>query len=308
MSRFHRRDLWLKLGYRDGPSPGKGGSVQDVCTEPECVIEELEINTNSGIVPATLLRPENNAVRHPAMLYCHAHGDRYDIGRSELLDGRPALHSPHGRLLASRGFVVLCADMPGFGSRQHEGSEPALAKAALWNGGTLMGQMLSNLRAAVDYLAAREDVDAERIATLGLSMGATHAYWLAALDERISAAAHLCAFANMRPLIESGAHDLHGPYMTVPGLLEEHDMADIAAMIAPRPQLVAYGVLDPLTPPEAVDPAIATLRQAYERTNASENLTVIRSELTGHVETEDMREAVLRFFECTIQNNSETGS
>jgi dipeptidyl aminopeptidase/acylaminoacyl peptidase len=39
-------------------------------------------------------------------------------------------------------------------------------------------------------------VDAGRIGAMGLSMGATHAYWLAALDDRVAAVAHLCAFAE----------------------------------------------------------------------------------------------------------------
>lgn len=298
MTEIRSEDLWRKLGYENGPLTGKGGRVLDIRAGPDCMIEELEIDTAAGLAPATLLRPGSDAACHPAVLYCHAHGNRYDIGRKELLDGRPALLSPLGPLLASRGFVVLCIDMPGFGGRQHEGSESALAKAALWNGSTLMGKMLSDLRAAFEYLFSRKDVDPARIATLGLSMGATHAYWLAALENRISASAQLCVFANMRPLIEVGAHDLHGPYMTVPGLLQEYDMADIAALIAPRPQLVAYGALDPLTPAKGSEPAIATLRSAYTQSNAADKLTLIRSEDTGHVETPAMRQAVLRFLEA----------
>ena len=37
----------------------------------------------------------------------------------------------------------------------------------------------------LDYLAARPEVDAARLGTLGLSMGSTMAWWLAALDERV---------------------------------------------------------------------------------------------------------------------------
>jgi dienelactone hydrolase len=96
-------------------------------------------------------------------------------------------------------------------------------------------------------------VDGGRIAAMGLSMGATHAYWLAALDDRVAAVVHLCAFADMGPLIASGGHDLHGIYMSVPGLLQNGDMGDVAALIAPRPQFIAWGGRDPLTP-EAANP------------------------------------------------------
>jgi dienelactone hydrolase len=76
-------------------------------------------------------------------------------------------------------------------TRLAEGSEAALAKAALWRGETLMGAMLGDLAAGLDFLAAETDVDAGRIGAMGLSMGATHAYWLAALDHRVAAVAHL---------------------------------------------------------------------------------------------------------------------
>ncbi|MEM6460940.1 MAG: alpha/beta fold hydrolase [Pseudomonadota bacterium] len=287
--------IWELLGMRGGAPKLKGFRIRDKQAESGFVQEEIEIETRTGVVPATLMRPLESGRRYPAILYCHAHGKRYDIGRAELATGRPALHAPFGPDLVARGFAVLCADMPGFGSRQHEGGENALAKAALWNGTTLMGAMLADLSACLDYLTSRQDVDPARISTLGISMGATHAYWLAALDQRISGVAHLCAFANMQPLIESGAHDLHGPYMTVPGLLQRCDMADIAAMIAPRPQFVAYGCLDPLTPAAAIEPALATLHGAYQRAGAPDELTVQRSINTGHVETPEMREAVLRF-------------
>lgn len=293
MPAFQDNELWRLLGHPDGPAAAGKTRVKGTRAETDFTTEELEIETPQSAVPATLLRPHAKGIRHPAVLYCHAHGNRPEIGRSELVKGRPALLAPYGPLLASRGFVVLCADMPGFGERQSEGGEEALAKAALWKGKTLMGQMLCDLSAALDHLSTREDVDPDRIATLGLSMGATHAYWLATLDSRISATAHLCVFANMKPLIETGAHDLHGPYMTVPGLLANGDMADIAASIAPRPQLIAYGKNDPLTPASAVEPAIATLRRAYART--PENLSIVVSEKTGHAETSEMREAVMQF-------------
>ena len=294
--------MWRLLGYPGGLPPGKGGRTRDVRHEPDFTAEDIVIGSGGAAVPGTLLRPRDAAGPLPAVLYCHAHGNRHDIGRRELTEGRSALLNAYGPVLAANGFAVLCIDMPGFGSRQAEGSETALSKAALWQGGTLLGRMLADLSAALEYLAARADVDADSIATLGLSMGATHAYLLAALDERIAACAHLCAFANMRPLIESGAHDLHGPYMTVPGLLEACDLGDIAALVAPRPQLVCCGKADPLTPPEALDPATDTLRRAYDQSDAADRLEIVISEETGHTETAAMRTAVLRFLSQRLQN------
>ncbi len=58
-------------------------------------------------------------------------------------------------------------------------------KAMLWQGMVLWGMMVYDSYKAVDYLASRPEVDPSRIATLGMSMGSTMAWWLAALDPRI---------------------------------------------------------------------------------------------------------------------------
>lgn len=293
-------DLWTLLGYPDGPVTAHDFRLAGSEVAGNIITEDIRLDTATGVVPGTVMRPDG-AGPFPAVLYCHAHGARYDIGRSELAHGRPALLAPpYGRLLAEAGYLVACFDMAGFGERQAEGTEGMLAKAALWRGRTLFGQMLAELSAALEYLAVRADVDAGRIATFGISMGATHAYWLAALDARVAATAHLCAFANIDGLIAAEQHDLHGIYMTVPGLLIHCDMGDVAALVAPRPQLVGAGGTDPLTPPQALDPALARLRNVYHRAGADDRLTSIVSPETGHAETPEMRRAVLDFLSETI--------
>ncbi len=48
----------------------------------------------------------------------------------------------------------------------------------------MWGLMVYDSIKAIDYLQTRDDIDPRRIATLGMSMGSTMAWWLAALDER----------------------------------------------------------------------------------------------------------------------------
>lgn len=259
------------------------------------VVERLEFRNGAGeAIRGFLTRPAGKGV-FPAILYIHAHGARYDIGASELLDGRPALLGPLGLQFAHRGYVTLCIDMPAFGSRAEPGEAPR-TKERLWRRKSLAGQMLGEQRAALDWLIRRDDVDADRVGAYGLSMGATLAYWLASVDERIACLAHLCCYADFDTLIETGAHDLHGIYLTIPGLLTVATNGEIAGLIAPRPQLIAVGDEDPLTPPLAVDRALAETREAYAAAGATDRLILIREPASGHVETPTIRARVFDFF------------
>jgi dienelactone hydrolase len=261
---------------------------------PDFVVERLAWPSERGeVARAILVRPPGPGP-HPAVLYCHAHGGRYEIGLDELLDGRSSLLSPYGPVLAAAGFAALCVEMPAFGTRQEPG-EGARTKERLWFGDTLFGAMLRDLRRGLAHLRSRRDVDGTRIATLGLSMGATHAFWMAALDPGIDRTAHLCCYADIAGLVRSGRHDRHGHYMTVPGLLNRFSTGSICGLIAPRPQLVGVGYQDPLTPREEVAAALAQTRPFYEAADAREHLVLVEHDDTGHTETPAMREAVLRF-------------
>lgn len=262
-----------------------------------CRLETLAITSADGTpIPALFTAPRDGQGPFPAILYLHAHGNRYEIGKRELVDGRPSLQSPpYGEALARAGFAALCLDMPTFGDRS-AAQESELAKRLLWQGRTLFGAMLQDLQVGLDVLSSRADVDPTRIGAMGLSMGATHAFWLAALDDRVRAIAHLCCFADLDWLARHGAHDLHGIYMMVPGLLTELSTGAIAASVAPRPQLCCVGLADPLTPPPAVEIAAATVADAYRRAGAEDHWTLHADPSGGHRETPHMRALVLDHF------------
>jgi hypothetical protein len=109
----------------------------------------------------------------------------------------------------------------------------------------------------------------------------------------------LCCLADIEELIEVGAHDLHGPYLTVPRLPALARSGVIAGLVAPRAQLVGVGALDPLTPPRALARALADLREGYAA--RPEALEVLVEPDSGHLETPAMRRAVLEFFERRLR-------
>ena len=259
-------------------------------------LETLRFATKTGeAVRGYLTRPRQITAPLPAILYIHAHGGRYDIGADELVSGRPALLSPLGAVFAENGYVTMTIDLPCFGTRQQM-NESALTKSLLWHGHSLAGQMLGELHSALDYLAARQDVDAAHIGAFGISMGATFSYWLAAVDPRLKALAHLCCYADFDTLIRTGAHEGHGSYLTIPGLLNLAGNGEIAGLCAPRPQFIGLGAKDPLTPPEAVDKALVDTRAAYAASGAEQQLEMLIEPDSDHEETPAIRAAVLRFF------------
>ena len=262
----------------------------------DAAVETLRFETASGEpVRGRLTRPARPVGRRPAILYIHAHGRRYDIGAAELTEGRAALQGPLGPVFAAMGYVSLCIDLPCFGERADE-TESAAAKALLWRGRSLAGRMLGELASALGWLAARPDVDPARIGAFGISMGATFGYWLAAVDSRIACLVHQCCYADFAAMIDTGAHDRHGIYLTVPGLLDIASNGVIAGLIAPRPQLACIGDLDGLTPPPAVDIALQETRAAYAAAGAANAFTLCREPEFGHQESPGMREETLAFF------------
>ena|GEM_PF-321826 len=250
-------------------------------------VETLTFATRDGGPVRGVFCTPDGAGRWPAVLVIHAHGNRYDIGAAELLAGRPALAGPLGPALAAMGIASLCLDLPCFGLRAGV-AESAAAKAALWQGHSLAGQMLGESHAALVWLAECPEVCRDRLGVFGISMGAMLGMWLSAVDTWVRALVHECCFADYAALIAAGGHDLHEIYLTIPGLLQIASNGQIAGLTAPRAQFIGVGEDDPLTPPAALAPAIAEVQAAYARAG---RLMIHREPGSGHIETPAMRAA-----------------
>jgi hypothetical protein len=290
-----RRELHDLLG--DLPDRAREISVSKIGEEERAsyVLEKLVLDLN-GIeaVPAYFVRPKGGAGPWPAVLYNHAHGGDYGIGKDELLDGRDALQKPpYAEALAQNGYAALCIDAWAFGERQGR-SESEVFKHMLWTGRVMWGMMVYDSLRALDYIASRPDVDPSRLATMGISLGSTMAWWVAALDPRIRVCIDLCCLTDFQALIDSRGLDGHSIYYYVPSLLKHFTTAQINALIAPRAHLSLAGNFDRLTPPAGLDRIDAELRQVYEAEGAADAWRLVRYDI-GHFETAAMRAEVLRF-------------
>jgi Acetyl xylan esterase (AXE1) len=155
--------------------------------------------------------------------------------------------------------------------------------------------MFDELR-AMDYLASRPEVDPKRLGVLGMSMGSTKAWWLAALDPRVKACMDVCCLTDYEELIK--AHNLqgHGLYFYVPSLLKHFQTADINELIVPRPRLSVNGRKDGLTPPAGVEKVRDHLLPLYRKHGTEEDLHIELFDC-AHEELPPMRALILEWMD-----------
>jgi dienelactone hydrolase len=271
------------------------------------ILEKFQFeNGADAIVRGYIFLPAKTSAKAPALLYCHWHGGEYDIGKEEMLEARHTPEPP-GPTFAKRGYVVLGIDAYCFGERNGAGpggpaekgrdGELSASKFDLWVGRTLWGMILRDDLMALDYLATRPEVDANRIGTMGMSMGATRAWWLMALDERIQTAVPICCLTRYQNLIQRELLKAHGIYYFVPNVLEHFDTEAIVALIAPRPVLFLDGDQDGTSPVDGIHAIEAAVRPVYSLYGDEAAFQSVVYPGQGHVYTREMWERTLEWMD-----------
>ena len=294
-----RRELYALLG--DLPDRSRPVEAHRVFEErrEHYVLEKLVLELN-GVehAPAYFVHPldAKPGQRLPAVLYNHAHGGDYKTGKAELLEHRGYFQEPpYAQELTRRGCAALCIDHWVFGERSGR-SESSVFKRMLWQGQVLWGMMVFDSLRAIDYLVTRSDVDPKRIGTLGLSMGSTMAWWVAALEERVKVCVDLCCLTDFDALIEANGLDGHGIYYYVPRLLKHFTTGQINGLISPRPHLALAGNRDALTPAKGLDRLDEELKPVYAADGAPDAWKLFRQDV-GHTETPEMRAEIVKWLQ-----------
>lgn len=271
-------------------------AFRDSVTERDGIIIEkwwLDLNGLEK-VPAYFVKPAGAKGRLPVVLFNHSHFGQYKVGKNELILGRKEMQDPpYAIALARLGIASFCIDAWGFGERSSR-TEQDIFKEMLWKGQVMWGMMVYDNLRALDYLLTRSDVDPKRVATLGMSMGSTMAWWISALDKRIRICIDICCLTDFQELIRDNGLSRHSIYYYVPDLLNHFTTSDINALIAPRRHFGLAGRYDPLTPVAGLEIIDRNLKRVYAGKQAASNWELKIYEVP-HQENEAMRKDILDY-------------
>lgn len=247
---------------------------------PDFVVEKVILQTLPGFyLSGNLFRPKDTSKKYPAVLNPHGHWDK---GRADM--------DPLGMLptrcanFAMRGMVAFIYDMVGYNDSNQVEHHYANAEYDNWNFGRFSLQLNNSVK-ALDFVSSLPYVDKERIGCTGCSGGGTQTWFLAAIDERIKAAAPV----NMvSAFMQGGCICENAPF-----LRNRYCSVDYAMCISPRPLFLAASDGDWTNHSREVEfPAV---QRVYDLYGASDNLeTFFQS--APHCYNKPARERAYDFF------------
>ncbi len=148
-------------------------------------------SARSFLVPGYLQFPKEGKPPYPCVLLMHGWSGAMDRWWE---DGGTISGGDARKALLDKGYAVLALDAQGHGDRIAENdyhvvnlyNEPgAQPRKNYFTLREIITQTAIDYRRGLDYLAARGDIDMQRIGVLGYSMGGFHALALTAVEPRI---------------------------------------------------------------------------------------------------------------------------
>lgn len=289
-----------------GPFPEKNPLnpvITGTIRQDGMVIEKLYFESRPGFyVTSIFCRPENVPEPLPAILFCSGHTpDGFRSGTYQQMIFN----------YVKKGFAVLAFDPIGQGERiryldeegkprfgpTHEHSYPG--SQAFLAGISPANYFIWDGIRAVDYLLTRKEVDPDRLGITGRSGGGTQTAYIAAMDDRIYAAAPECYITTFDKLLKSGGpQDAEQNLMY--GISKGIDLPDFVEVRAPRPTLIVSTTRD-IFSIQGVRDTYKEAKKAYSALGASSHMKKVEDD-AGHASTVKNREATYAFFREHLRN------
>lgn len=235
------------------------------------VVEKLHFQSLPGLyVTGNLYRPKEVKQPLPAILYVCGHSNMVDGGVSL---GNKTGYQHHGTWFARHGYVCLIIDTIQLG--EIRGEHHGTYKNGRWwwaaRGYTPAGVEAWNGIRALDYLQTRPEVDRTKLGITGRSGGGAYSWWVAALDERIKVAVPTAGITTLKNHILNGAIEGHCDCMFQVNT-ERWDYDRVAALVAPRPLLIANTDDDAIFPLDGVVEVYNKTRALYRKLGQEGNI------------------------------------
>jgi len=259
------------------------------------VVENLHFQSRPGLyVTANLYLPKNLTQPAPTILYVCGHGPVITNGVSY---GNKVTYQHHGAWFARHGYVCLLIDTLQLGEilGLHHGTH----RENLWwwnsRGYTPAGVECWNGMRALDYLSTRPEVDTNRFGITGRSGGGAYSWFVAAMDDRIKAAAPVAGITDLENHVVDGCVEGHCDCMFFVNTYR-WDYPQLAALAAPRPLLICNTDSDNIFPLDGVVRTHAKVRRIYELLGASDKLGLVITP-GPHKDTQELQVPVMRWFD-----------
>jgi dienelactone hydrolase len=290
-----REELREMLGLL--PYPEKtdlNATVTGRLEQPEFFVEKLHFQSLPGLyVTANVYVPQQATGRVPAILYVCGHSRQADGNVSY---GNKAGYQHHGAWFARHGYICLIVDTIQLG--ELEGLHHGTYREGMWwwnaRGYTPVGVETWNAMRALDYLQSRPDVDGGKIGMTGRSGGGAYTWYTAALDERVKVAVPVAGITDLHNHVVDGGVAGHCDCM-FPVNTHRWDYATLAALVAPRPLLIANSDKDAIFPLDGVVRVHRAVARIYALEQAGDKLGLLITE-GPHKDTQDLQVPAFRWF------------
>ncbi len=246
-------------------------------------VEKVYFETYPGFFLAgNLYRPVGKGTGpFPGILNPHGHWNNGRFADTES-GSLPARCIQFARL----GMIAFSYDMVGYNDTMQLGHRSFATNPTnlLWSI-SMMGVQTWNSLRAVDFLESLPDIDKQRLACTGESGGGTQTFMLGAIDSRLAAQAPVVMVS----------HSMQGGCLceNAPGLRVDYSNMEIAAVPAPRPQILVGATGDWTRATMTVEgPA---LQNIYDLFGASDHLRYVIFNY-NHNYNKTSREAVYAWF------------
>ncbi len=259
--------------------------------------EKFAYESEPGLrVPALLLIPAKPKGDAPIVLHAS------DLGKPRRPD-----QASLPLALVRRGYTVLTIDVRGVGETDVERlrAEPdltrynpvqwrrdSLAINAVYSGRTLAAMRALDIVRGIDWLQARPELKGKRVVLVGEGLGGLWALAVGAADERVAGVATVGMLQSYRSLISSQYYRVRG-YFWVVGAVQDYDLPDLPALLAPRPVVTLDAVNAMKEPLSAANSAraLAWAQAVYEALGAQGRC---RCQSTRHQTPAEQAEALAR--------------